>query len=140
VNVLSVTVFFGAACVTVEQWSQEMSLTSPWPIRIHTFIIPDYMELTNSCFFVEICFLPWHLTPMSGNRISVHNTPKKGNLPCVLCTVTRIEFRFTPKPSDLSDARNQGLSISRVRKGQLLSISAQNLTLANFNLQVGREG
>ena len=74
------------------------------------------------------------------NKISVANTPKKGNLPCVLGTVTKSVFAFTSKPSNLSDAKNQGLSIYDVRKEQLLSVSARNLTFPNFNLQVEREG
>jgi len=72
--------------------------------------------------------------------ISVANTPKKGNLPCVVGTVTKSVFAFTSKPSNLSDAKNQGLLIYIVRKGQLLSVSAQNLTFPNFNLQVELEG
>ena len=27
--------------------------------------------------FVEMCFLSWHVTPMSGNRISIHGTNRK---------------------------------------------------------------
>ena len=68
--------------------------------------------------------------------LTVANTPKKGNLPCVLGTVTKSVFVFTSKPSNLSDAKNQGLSIYDVRKEQLLSVSARNLTFPNFNLQV----
>ena len=49
-----------------------------WPVA-H----PD----SNFCFtrlwdlrtlvFVEMCFLSWHVTPMSGNRISIHGTNRK---------------------------------------------------------------
>ena len=74
------------------------------------------------------------------NRVSVANTPQKGNLPCVLGTVTKSVFAFTSKPSNLSDAKNQGLSIYDVRKGQLLGVSARNLMFPNFNLQVAQEG
>jgi hypothetical protein len=73
-NVIGVTVFSGAAWFTVEKWSQEMSLTSPWPIRTHTLYYSWLHGTYELSFFVELCFLPWHLTPMSGNRISIRGT------------------------------------------------------------------
>ena len=71
---------------------------------------------------------------------SVANTPEKGNLPCALSIVTITISLFTSKPSNLSDAKNQGLSIYDVRKVQLLSVSAWNLMFPNFNLQVEQKG
>ena len=52
---------------------QEMSLTSPWPIRIQTVVLRGYGTL-RTLIFVEMCFLSWHLTPLSGNRISIRGT------------------------------------------------------------------
>jgi hypothetical protein len=78
-------------------------------------------------------------TLVSGGKnsiVMVAKTPKKGNLNCVLSIVTLSICSFTSKPSNLSDAKNQGLLIYDVRKGQLFSVSAQNLMFPNFNLQV----
>jgi hypothetical protein len=72
VNVIGVTVFSSAACFMVEAATGDephvpmahpdsnFCFTSPWDLR--TLVI------------VEMCFLPWHLTSMSGNRISIHRT------------------------------------------------------------------
>jgi hypothetical protein len=40
-------------------------------IRTHTLYYLWLHGTYELSFFVEMCFLPWHLTPMSGNRISI---------------------------------------------------------------------
>ena len=55
-NDVNMLFFSGAACFIVGQWC-------PWP----------YMTYELS-FFAEMWFLPWHLSRMSGNRISIHGT------------------------------------------------------------------
>ena len=70
-NVLGVTVFSGTACFVVEAATRD----DPWPIRIQTFF--SRLWDLRTLVFVEMCFLSWHVTPMSGNRISIHGTNRK---------------------------------------------------------------
>ena len=60
--------FYGWAVVTGDE--PHIPVAHPDSYFCNTWLNGTY-ELS---FFVEMCFLPWHLTPMSGNRISIHGT------------------------------------------------------------------
>ena len=71
-NVLGVTVFSGAACFVVEAATGDEPHV-PVAHPDSNFCFTQLWDL-QTLVFVEICFLSWHLMPMSGNIISIHGT------------------------------------------------------------------
>ena len=64
----------------------KLSFSQLWDLRTLVFMTrgPSRFKLSFSrlwdlqtLVFIEMCFVSWHVTPMSGNRISIHGTNRK---------------------------------------------------------------